>query len=92
VFDTGCISCSLLFLILISPLIQLSLFCVSYGIDIKDIKVYVTNLDTNPPSNAFYFTMSLCITYYLKYLNMVSTVLNLGNNNNINSCYSLQTM
>ena len=41
-------SYSLLFLILVSPLIQLSIFCISYGTDLKDIKVYVTNLDDLP--------------------------------------------
>ncbi|XP_065917161.1 ABC transporter G family member 20-like [Dysidea avara] len=40
----------LLFFILISPLIQLSIFCMSYGGDIEDIKVYITNLDTNQPT------------------------------------------
>ncbi|XP_065910828.1 ABC transporter G family member 20-like [Dysidea avara] len=40
----------LLFLILISPLIQLSLFCFSYGTDLEDLKVYVTNLDTAQPT------------------------------------------
>ena len=44
-------SYSLLFLILLSPLIQLSIFCISYGTDLKDIKVYITNLDPDTPSN-----------------------------------------
>ncbi|XP_065910113.1 ABC transporter G family member 20-like isoform X1 [Dysidea avara] len=41
----------LLFFILVSPLIQLSLFCVSYGTDLEDLKVYVTNLDTAQPND-----------------------------------------
>ncbi|XP_065916658.1 ABC transporter G family member 20-like isoform X2 [Dysidea avara] len=40
----------LLFFVLFSSLTQLSVFCLSYGGDIKDIKVYLTNLDTNEPT------------------------------------------
>ncbi|XP_065916659.1 ABC transporter G family member 20-like [Dysidea avara] len=40
----------LLFFVLVSSLIQLSVFCLSYGGDIEDIKVYITNLDTNQPT------------------------------------------
>ena len=61
---------SLLFFILVSPLIQLSLFCVSYGTDLEDLKVYVTNLGTAQPSNVLYCYVFLvypflCIPYCL---------------------------
>jgi len=49
---------SLLFLLFISPIMQLSIFGWSYGTDLKDITVYITNQDTNAPSNA------LCCTQF----------------------------
>ena len=49
VFIFNFIPCySIMFLIVISPMLQMAVFCLAYGREIEDLKFYYTNLDLPP--------------------------------------------
>jgi len=50
----------MLFLIIVSPLVQTAFFCLGYAREIEDIKIYVTDLDVTPPGNK-YLLLSVCV-------------------------------